>query len=623
MSHLSSYLSQISQKPSEVTASIEKSVNQLWSEHLAKFNYNEHIAGLVFGQVQSGKTSHVLGIMAKAADEGFKAFILLTTDNVSLQKQTLERSLNTLDTFNICDETDDMRFRAGTLRKPSVLVLKKNQSVLKTWIGHLGTTSLWKEQPLFMIDDEGDASSLNTLINKNEQSTINSLINELRLISPSSIFLSVTATPQALILQTKDSDMRPKFAHLINPGKSYLGGEFFYSESSRCPRTISETERRELFTNNNITPEGLRKAILSFMVTSVYRQIMGKEVTNLLIHPSARISDHQIVESKVKTYIAGVLKDLKNDSPNFKMAVLDAWNDLKSTEQGLLPFDQCYSSLEKCAENIRILVINSNSAYTDDYSKGVNIIIGGNSLGRGLTFPGLHTTYYLRTARTPQADTSWQHSRMFGYDRMPGLCRVYAPPSLIHLFRELNEANESMVKILKEKGIDSISLLNPVGTRPTRKNVIKTPSQVIIMGGVNYFPQWPKTSKLAELDKILGDKDKVISINLDEAIRIISLIESDASDSFQKKWFVEAIQALSRSNYKSGCQLIVRTNRSITSGTGTLLSPNDRALSDSFIDRLALTLYRLNGEKEKGWEGAPLWVPNVKLPTGTNYQSSK
>ena len=62
------------------------------------------------------------------------------------------------------------------------------------------------------------------------------------------------------------------------------------------------------------------------------------------------------------------------------------------------------------------------------------------------------------------------------------------------------------------------------------------------------------------------------------------------------------------------CKLIVRTNRDISKNTGTMLSPNDRRLGDSCHKDVVLTMYRLNGDKDKGWEGKPLWMPNIKFP---------
>ncbi len=65
--------------------------------------------------------------------------------------------------------------------------------------------------------------------------------------------------------------------------------------------------------------------------------------------------------------------------------------------------------------------------------------------------------------------------------------------------------------------------------------------------------------------------------------------------------------------------MIVRRNRNISKGTGTLLSPDDRALGDSIKKLPVLILYRVEGEKDKGWDGMPLWIPNIKLPEGKNF----
>ncbi len=116
--------------------------------------------------------------------------------------------------------------------------------------------------------------------------------------------------------------------------------------------------------------------------------------------------------------------------------------------------------------------MNSKTIDGVRYDSGLNVLVGGNSLGRGVTFPGLHTVYYCRSSKTPQADTCWQHARIFGYDRDAGLCRIFTPEPLAKLFRELNEANNALFSILREKGPDAVHILTPAGTRPTRKNVL-------------------------------------------------------------------------------------------------------------------------------------------------------
>ena len=62
--------------------------------------------------------------------------------------------------------------------------------------------------------------------------------------------------------------------------------------------------------------------------------------------------------------------------------------------------------------------------------------------------------------------------------------------------------------------------------------------------------------------------------------------------------------------------MIVRRDRDISKGTGTLLSPNDRQLGDCHPNDVVLTLYRVKGSMDKGWSGNPLWIPNIKLPEG-------
>ncbi len=51
---------------------------------------------------------------------------------------------------------------------------------------------------------------------------------------------------------------------------------------------------------------------------------------------------------------------------------------------------------------------SKNNIESTEYAVGCNYIIGGNTLGRGVTFPGLQTIYYTRSSKKPQADTMWQ-----------------------------------------------------------------------------------------------------------------------------------------------------------------------------------------------------------------------
>ena len=91
--------------------------------------------------------------------------------------------------------------------------------------------------------------------------------------------------------------------------------------------------------------------------------------------------------------------------------------------------------------------------------------------GRGVTFSGLHTIFYTRTAKKPQADTMWQHSRMFGYDRDPGLIELYLDNRLYKLFCDINATNNAIIAQI-ERGIENVKMYYPEELSPTRKEVL-------------------------------------------------------------------------------------------------------------------------------------------------------
>ena len=167
MRYLKSYLDTIKSRGNVSLAdSIEKTANDVGSKYIAPFSYCSHDIGLLFGNVQSGKTGQMFGIMCKAADLGFSAFVLLTTDNIVLQQQTLERVQADLTGFCVCGENDSGLFIENRLMKPAVIVLKKNARILRLWANVFASTGFMKGNPLFIVDDEADAASLNDLVNR-------------------------------------------------------------------------------------------------------------------------------------------------------------------------------------------------------------------------------------------------------------------------------------------------------------------------------------------------------------------------------------------------------------------------------------------------------------------------
>lgn len=87
MQYLKNYLNKIIARGNEKLAeSISKTAEDIGRNYINTFSFASHEIGLLFGNVQSGKTGQMFGILCKATDLGFPAFLILTTDNVVLQE---------------------------------------------------------------------------------------------------------------------------------------------------------------------------------------------------------------------------------------------------------------------------------------------------------------------------------------------------------------------------------------------------------------------------------------------------------------------------------------------------------------------------------------------------------
>lgn len=132
MQYLKNYLNKIIAQGNEKLAeSISHTAEEVGNKYIKNFSFTSHEIGLLFGNVQSGKTGQMFGIISKATDLGFPVFVLLTTDNVVLQQQTLDRVKADLDGYCICGENDARIFTDNCLLQPTIIVLKKNARILK------------------------------------------------------------------------------------------------------------------------------------------------------------------------------------------------------------------------------------------------------------------------------------------------------------------------------------------------------------------------------------------------------------------------------------------------------------------------------------------------------------
>lgn len=612
MPYLKTYLKTIADRGNvRLAESISKTAEDVGSQYIKNFSFCSHEIGLLFGNVQSGKTGQMFGIMCKAADMGFPAFVLLTTDNVVLQQQTLERVKSDLKGFCICGENDSGLFIQNSLMEPAIIVLKKNVRILRLWANVFASTGFMKGNPLFIIDDEADAASLNTLVNRGRQSSINKYLDSIKNGASSSIYLQVTGTPQAILLQTMASGWHPYFTYYFAPGNGYLGGDFFFPKNEKAD-CISYLE-------NIAEPE--RQVVLHHLAVSGQIFASGGTISNCLLHPSVR----QAVHSKYEKAVKDELKWCRDNIDGaFKTELEKEWQALNPQKSVKADFDAVFAQAKKLVVNdeVKVLVMNGkNDIASEEYSSGSNIVIGGNTLGRGVTFPALHTIYYTRTSKKPQADTMWQHSRMFGYDRDPGMMRVFIDEPLYKLFSDINATNNAIIAQV-ENGTEHIKIYYPEGLNPTRANVLDNKKVFMLSGGTNYYPFNPENDTIEELDALLApfnETEPSYQVNLRLMKEIFNHVTSD--EDFDIKSFVSVLDTILAEKPSAQGILIVRRGRDVAKGTGALLSPNDWSLGGSFTNQVVLTMYKVTGRK--GWNGRELWVPNIKLPHNVVYYDVK
>lgn len=608
MQYLKTYLQKITNRGNvKLAESISKTSEDVGDKYIKTFSFSSHEIGLLFGNVQSGKTGQMFGIMCKATDLGFPVFVLLTTDNVVLQQQTLNRVKSDLDGFCICGETDAGLFAENSLIQPAIIVLKKNVRVLKLWANVLNSTGFMKGNPLFIIDDEADAASLNTLVNKDRQSSINKYLDAIKKGASSSLYLQVTGTPQAIFLQTIASGWHPYFTYYFQPGNAYLGGDFFFPVGGK-PACISFLE---------MLKNPTRDVIIRHIAVSAQILLSGGRVSNCLFHPSMRVSAHKKLADEVQKEIKWCIANVNGD---FKSDLMKQYDTLAPVKSQKVDFDILYTKSKELllSQSIKTLIMNGkNNINSSEYEIGCNFVIGGNTLGRGVTFPSLQTIYYTRTSKKPQADTMWQHSRMFGYDRDPGMMMVYIDENLYKLFSDINSTNNSIIAQV-ERGIDDVKIYYPNGLNPTRKNVLDNDHVEILSGGTNYYPFYPDNDSIERITAILdpfADTEPYYQVSLRLLKEILSHIIP--SPDFKLESFQSVIDTILAEQPTGQGILLVRRNRNVAQGTGALLSPNDWKLGSSFTDKVVLTMYQVT--EAKGWGGKQLWVPNIKLPNGTMY----
>jgi hypothetical protein len=285
--------------------------------------------GLLYGRIQSGKTVAMISLAAAAIDNGFRVIVVLTSDNVKLVSQTTERFAVlegpiTVDALEPATwEADDKHIARNIGKCGVVFVCSKNKTRLEGLIGFLEKIGA-PQFPALILDDEADQATLDTNLAKSVKAKekgappvdptaiYSKVVDGLREVLRHHVFIQVTATPYALLLQSVGTQLRPSFSRLLEPGVGYTGGEHFFESSHidgpNPPLFYVDDKESETLVNGALdAPDGLRRAIAFFLVASGVQAIKQSDAAragqNFLCHTSQLKIQHRSLADLVRGYV--------------------------------------------------------------------------------------------------------------------------------------------------------------------------------------------------------------------------------------------------------------------------------------------------------------------------------
>ncbi|MFB6636038.1 Z1 domain-containing protein [Streptomyces chartreusis] len=437
--------------------------------------------GLVVGYVQSGKTTNFTSVMAKAADRGYKLFIVLAGIHNGLRRQTQARLAQQLVEPNPSlwsqltglekdfTPTENPASFFGKSNKTHVLcVVKKNATVLRKLALWLDKAADYLEDcPALIIDDEADQATVAT-------KSINPLILSIMKSLPRSAYVGYTASPFAnLLIDPSAEDLYPQdFVVNLPKPAGHFGTEVLFGryaldgedpdqvddghdmirsvpmDDVACvrPETKADVEGFE-----PVITDTLHRAVEYFLLVTAARRVRGtgNPHSTMLIHTSVNTAVHNSFERPLNHLLKRAAQTMTDAASLARLRTL--WDEetarvpAEDFGETKVPFDDLVSELPKVLGSCRIIMDNSSSEARLDYENGpvVAIAVGGNTLSRGLTLEGLSVSYFVRAVSA--YDTLLQMGRWFGFrNGYADLPRIWMTDELAEWFRHLATVETEM-----------------------------------------------------------------------------------------------------------------------------------------------------------------------------------
>lgn len=385
--------------------------------------------GLVIGHVQSGKTANYMGVIARAADAGYKFIIVIAGIHNNLRKQTQERidegfigmssdpdnritvgvgfdregaspaSLTTVrDDFNK-RTANQVGMKLNYYTQPTVVVIKKNVHTLRAlhkWLKEMNARRDGRisDVPMLMIDDEADNASINTNKEDIDPTKTNSGIRRILALFDKSCYVGYTATPFANIFinpEAYEDDVREElfprdFIYCLDAPTTYFGPNKVFVDEEKassilrpiedCADYLPITHKKdyEIFE----LPPSLYAAIRQFILVRAIRNLRGhtRKHCSMMVNVSRFVD----VQKSLRDFVSIYVKKLR-EAVRANYAMPDRISQknihLKQLEEtfreefssGSETWPDVKAGLNDVLEGLRLYVINSKSDEALDYKK--------------------------------------------------------------------------------------------------------------------------------------------------------------------------------------------------------------------------------------------------------------
>lgn len=350
--------------------------------------------GLIFGHVQSGKTANFIGLIARAADAGYRMIIVLTTNDEKLRSQTQKRidegfighdtghenkekvgvgimdkdynnpvSITTTKTDNL-SSIRKTNITPEMIEKPWLVILKKNTRRLEDLHGWLKTDAVnnkIQDMPLLLIDDEADWASPNTKKPEEDPTLTNQWIRTILKLYKKSSYVGVTATPFANIFINHESytdmledDLFPRdWIYSLDAPDNYFGGKKIFLDSTWSNKIVEHIyDAGDYFPTGKKfmqripgIPDSLKTAFLEFILAKSIRSIRGhnNKHCTMMVNAHTRKEITQSIYDEMVHFIKTVKESVLS---NYSMSDSYALRDPIMKELKYL-FDKLHSGSNK------------------------------------------------------------------------------------------------------------------------------------------------------------------------------------------------------------------------------------------------------------------------------------